>query len=255
MPPDRTDLAAELHAAYDDAEPIAPESLPPDLSVDDAYEVQRAVADRRTGTEGGVVGYKIGFTSEAVRSDLGVSSPAYGRVLGDTVRFDGRFETADLIAPKVEPEIAFVLGRSLEPPVNRLDVAAATRVAVPVVEVVDSRVRDWEIEPAAAIADNALAARLVVGDPVPIGGSDLSLEGVELRIDGERRATGTGAAVLGHPADAVAWLAAALDERGGRLDAGDVVTTGSITEPIPVAAGETVVARFSSLGTVTAHAA
>jgi 2-keto-4-pentenoate hydratase len=115
-------------------------------------------------------------------------------------------------------------------------------------------VRDWTLTAPTAVADNSLAARLLLGDRPTTGDVDLAREGVELLVDGERRATGTGAAVLGHPADAVAWLADALSARGDALRAGDVVTTGSITEPVPVASGETVVARFSSLGTVVAHA-
>lgn len=253
---DPADLGAALHRSYADAEPIDPSSLAPGLTVKEGYAAQEEFVERRVEEEGPIVGYKIGFTSEAVRSDLGVDDPAYGRVLADTVEWNRRFETDRLIEPRIEPEIALVLGSELTPPVNRFDVAAATRLVVPVVEVVDSRVRDWDLTGPAAVADNALAARLLPGDRTATGGATVELprEGVEVLIDGDRRATGIGAAVLGHPADAVAWLAEALAERGHGLRPGDVVTTGSITEPIPVSAGETVVARFSSLGTVVAQA-
>lgn len=248
------DIAETLHRAYLDAEPIEPVSLPADLTVEEGYAVQNAFVDHRIEDEGPVVGYKIGFTSEAVQSALGVEDPAYGRILADTVRRDRRFELDRLIEPRIEPEIAFLLEDDLRSPVSRLDVAAATRFVVPAIEIVDSRIRDWDVTGPTAIADNALAARLLLGDRTTAVEGDLSLEGVEVLINGERRATGTGAAVLGHPADAVAWLAETLSGRGDGLGAGDIVTTGSITEPLPVAAGDTATARFSSLGTVVSHA-
>lgn len=254
MPVDTDELGGRFYRAYRDAEPLDPASLPPDLTVAEGYATQRAFLERRLPGEGDPVGYKVGFTSEATRSDLSVDAPTYGRVPADTVREDRRFDTDDLVEPRVEPEIAVLLGADLSPPVSRADVVAATRLVVPAVEVVDSRIRDWELTAPTAVADNSLAARLLPGDRPTTGDVDLVREGVELLVDGERRATGTGAAVLGHPAEAVAWLARALSARGDALRAGDVVTTGSITEPVPVAAGETVVARFSSLGSVVAHA-
>jgi len=248
------EMGQRLYRAYVDRQPVAPASLPDDLTVADGYAAQEAFVERRLADEGPPVGYKVGFTSEAVQSDLRVDAPAYGRVLAGTVREDRRFDTDELVEPRVEPEIAVLLGEDLTPPVSRLDVLAAVDLVVPVVEVVDSRIREWDVTAATAVADNTLAGRVVVGDRTTAGDVDLASEGVGLLVDGEQRATGTGAAVLGHPADAVAWLAEALADHGETLRAGEFVTTGSITEPIPVAAGETVVARFSSLGSVVAHA-
>lgn len=247
-------LGERFYRAYVETEPIDPESLPSELTVEEGYAIRDAFLERRRSAEGESAGYKIGFTSEAVRSDLGVDAPAYGRVLDGTIRDDRRFETDALIEPRVEPEIAFLIGEDLSPPVRRHDVVSATRLVVPAIEVVDSRIRDWAVTAPTAVADNALAARLLLGDQTAARDVDIVREGVEVLIDGERRATGVGSAVLGHPADAVAWLAEALPDHGDALQTGDVVTTGSITEPIPVSAGETVVARFSSLGTVVAHA-
>lgn len=255
MPTDAEELAVALHRAHVDAEPIDPETLPSDATVEDGYAAQDELVKRRTPDEGPVVGYKIGFTNETVQSDLGVDEPAYGRVLEDTVRWDRQFDVDSLIDPRVEPEIAFVLGEDVAPPASRLDVLSATRFVVPVIEIVDSRVEEWGFTAPAAIADNALAARLLPGDRTAATTTEFTLEAVEVSINGSRRATGTGAAVLGHPADAVAWLADALADRGDSLRAGEIVTTGSLTEPIPVDVGETVVARFSSLGTVVAQAA
>lgn len=255
MPSDSEQLAATLHRAYVDADPIDAGTLTSNATIEDGYAVQDEFVGRRTSEEGPVVGYKIGFTNEAVQSDLGVDEPAYGRVLENTIRWDRRFEVDSLIEPRVEPEIAFVLEEDLDRSANRLDVLSATRFVVPVIEVVDSRIGDWDFTAPAAIADNALAARLLPGNRAAATTTDFTLEAVEVLINGKHRAAGTGAAVLDHPADAVAWLADALSDRGDSLRAGDIVTTGSLTEPIPVDIGDTIVARFSSLGTVVAQAA
>lgn len=248
------ELGERLYRAYVDREPVDPASLPSELTVEDGYAAQEAFVERRVPDEGTPVGYKVGFTSEAVQSDLEVDAPAYGHVLADTVHEDRRFDTEELLGPRVEPEIAVLLEEELTPPVSRLDVLAAVELVVPVVEVVDSRIREWDVTAATAVADNTLAGRVLVGDRTTAGDVDLGREGVELLVGGEQRATGTGAAVLGHPADAVALLAEERADHGETLGAGEFVTTGSITEPVPIAAGETVAARFSSLGSVVAHA-
>ena len=246
------DLAGWLYRAYVDADPVDPAEVP-DLTVEEGYATQRAFTERRAEAEGPVAGYKIGFTNGAVQADLGVSEPSFGRVLRGTVRDDRRVDADGLIEPMVEPEIAVVLGEDLDGSADRRDALAATRFVVPVLEVVDSRIEGWEFTAASAVADNSLAARLLPGDRLGTPDGDLALEAVELLLDGERAATGTGAAVLGHPAEAVAWLAGELPAHGEALLAGDIVTTGSMTAPVPVAAGNTVVARFGSLGSVVAH--
>lgn len=246
------EFGERLYRAYTDADPLDPSALP-ELTVQEGYATQRAFTERRAEKEGPVAGYKIGFTNEAVQADLGVSEPSFGRVLQDTIRHDRSVGTDRLIEPMVEPEIAFVLGEDLDGSAGRIDVLSATRFVVPVLEVVDSRIEGWEFSAASAIADNSLAARLLPGDRIGPTATDLGLEAAEVLVDGERVATGMGAAVLGHPADAVAWLAGELPAHGEALRAGDIVTTGSMTEPIPVDAGTTVVARFASLGSVVAH--
>ncbi|MEF8856743.1 MAG: fumarylacetoacetate hydrolase family protein [Haloplanus sp.] len=227
---------------------LDPSTLP-DLTVADGYAVQRAALDCRAADP---VGYKVGFTSAAIREELGVGEPAYGRVLADTVESEGRLDAADLIDPKLEPELAVRLGEPLDPPVTPADALAATDAVVPVIEVVDSRIEGWELTAGSAVADNALAARVIhgdrIGDPTAL---DLPLEGVAVRRNGEQVATGVGADVLGSPARVVAWLADALAERDERLAAGDLISTGSITELIPFEPGDTVEARFASLGSVT----
>ena len=123
---------------------------------------------------------------------------------------------------------------------------------MPVIEIVDSRVRDWTMTAGSAVADNALAARVVHGDRIADpAGLDLALEGVAVRRNGECVATGVGADVLGSPARVVAWLAGALADHGRRLAAGDLVSTGSLTELVAFEPGDTIEARFASLGSVT----
>ena len=244
-------LGERLADAYRDGTAIDPSEFP-DLTIADGYAIQRAALDRRTADEGPSVGYKVGFTSPAIQAALDVDDPAYGRVLADTVRSEGRLDASDLTDPKLEPELALRLGAPLDPPVTPADVLAAADAVVPVIEVVDSRIAGWELTAGSAVADNALAARVVlggrIGDPADL---DLALEGVVVRRNGERVATGVGADVLGSPARVVAWLVDTLTERDERLVAGDLISTGSLTELIPFEPGDTVEARFASLGSVT----
>lgn len=243
-------LADRLYDAYGRSDPLDAATLP-DLDLADGYAVQRAVTDRREADEGPPVGYKVGFTSAAIREELGVDDPAYGRILADTVRGEGRLDD-DLIDPKIEPELAVRLSEPLDPPATPVDALAAIGAVVPVIEVVDSRVAGWELTAGSAVADDTLAARVVHGDRIADPTAvDLPLEGVVVRRNGERVATGVGADVLGSPARVVAWLAGALAERGERLAAGDLVSTGSLTELVPLEPGDTVEARFTSLGSVT----
>ncbi|MFB6304341.1 MAG: 2-keto-4-pentenoate hydratase [Haloferacaceae archaeon] len=254
MATDPSAAGERLYRAYADADPVASAFGDDDAaSLADGYAAQSAFVERRLPDEGPVVGYKVGFTNEAVQADVGVDRPVFGRILAGTVLSGETVDADPLIAPRVEPEVAFLLDESLEPPVTPFDVVAATRAVVPTVEVVDSRVRDWDVTPAAAVADNGLAARVLPARQSGTPDRDLALEGVRVRVDGAVEATGTGAAVLGHPARAVAWLAEALPDRGDRLAAGDVVLTGSLTEPVPVAPGATVTVEFATLGTVTAR--
>jgi 2-keto-4-pentenoate hydratase len=250
-------IAQAFYEAYRDGEPIAPPRDRWELSIADGYEIASRVIDRRLerGEEGGLAGYKIGFTSAAVREDLAVEEPAFGRLLDRTVS-SAAVDSSEFIAPRIEPEITFVLG---ERPYDSLadgDALDAVRAIVPAIEIVDCRIRDWDFTPPEAIADNALAAALLVGEErSPSGldgghGPDLTREQVAVEIDGQQVAAGTGAAVLGHPVRALTWLADALAERGETLAAGDLVSTGSITRPIPIEPGQRVTARFDSLGSV-----
>lgn len=243
-------LGRRLFEAYETADPIPPLSASHDLSLADAYAVQAAALEPRRDAGAAPVGYKLGFTNGTVQDQYGVDEPAHGRLLGDAMLSGPTVATDDLVAPRVEPELGFVLDEPLAGSTAVHEVLAATRAVVPVVEVVDSRM-DGDVTATDAVADNALAARLRPGErAADPQGADWGFEAVQLRVDGELRATGTGADVLGGPARAVAWLAERLDESDARIEAGELVSTGSLTRAVPVEAGSVVTAEFGSLGSV-----
>jgi 2-oxopent-4-enoate hydratase len=245
-------LADDLYAALEHGDPIDPLTDDHDLSIADAYAVQSAFVDRRTSEGATVVGHKIGLTSEGIQNQLGVDEPDFGRLL-DTMRVeDGTVPTDDLVAPRIEPEIGFVLGEDLVPPVTRLDVLRATEGVVPVAEIIDSRVRDWDIQIQDTVADNASAGLYLTGDRLTdVSGVDLAHEGVTLQKNGELFDAGVGANVLGHPAQAVAWLANTLGEMDETLAAGELLLSGSFIPAVDIESGDVVTVEFGSLGSLT----
>lgn len=250
----REDLAESLFTALREREPIDRLTETHDLTIEDAYDVQSRLIDRRLAEGASVVGHKVGLTSEGIQEQLGVDEPDFGRLL-DTMFVSGREIPVDeLISPRVEPEIGFLLGESLEPPVTYLDVLDATRGVTPVIEVIDSRVRDWDIRIQDTVADNASSALYLAGEEVtPLDGLDLSLEGVKLYKNGTLESSGVGAAVLDHPARSVAWLANTLADLDERLEAGHLVLSGSVTPAVDVEEGDVLTAEFTSVGSLTAR--
>jgi 2-keto-4-pentenoate hydratase len=243
------ELARELRQAAETRTPVPPiVARHPELTVADAYAIQSLNADGRATS-----GHKIGLTSQAMQEQLGVSEPDYGRIFADEL-----FETgatvarADLIAPRVEPEIAFVLASGLgQGDVTAADVIAATDYVLPALEIIDSRIADWRIGLIDTVADNASCGRFVLGTQrTSLDDVVLAAAHVDLFVDGEEVAHGCGAAVLGHPAKAVAWLANTVGEFGVTLAAGDVIMPGSMTAAVPLEAGQDVVADFGPLGRV-----
>ena len=254
--------AASLVVARRERRPVPPlHETYPGLDVDGAYAVQSTAAGVREQEEGDeVVGHKVGLTSRAMQEMLGVDTPDFGRLwASETVRdadpTSGATPVLDAgryVAPRIEPEIAFVLSRRLSGPgVTVADVLAATDHVVASLEVIDSRVVDWRIALVDTVADEASGAGAVLGGPPRAPGEvDLPAVEVALSVDGQVVETGRGDAVLGHPAAAVAWLANTLGERGVALEAGHLVLPGSCTRAVPVAAGSTVRADFRGLGAV-----
>lgn len=250
----REELAASLYDALRSGEPIDRLTANHDLTTADAYDVQTRLVDRRLDDGARVVGHKVGLTSDGIQDQLGVEEPDFGRLL-DTMFVDGRvIPGEELIAPRIEPEIGFVLDEPLKPPVTYLDVLSATGSVLPVIEVIDSRVEGWDIRIQDTIADNASSALYLTGERTSVPDDhDLSLEGVKLYKNGELEASGVGAAVLDHPARSVAWLANTLSDLDERIEAGHLVLSGSLTPAVDLAPGDVVSVEFTSIGTVNAR--
>lgn len=219
-----------------------------DLDLETGYAVQRVLRERA----GDQVGWKLGVTSRAKQAQVGVSDPVCGFLPGTgALDLAETLRCGELIQPRAEPEIVFVLGRDLAGEhVTGADVLAATSGLAVGIEILDSRFLDYRFTMADVVADNTSAARFVVGTPVPAAGFDVRLVGVLLEKNGELVATASGAASLGHPAAAVAWLVRRLAASGEGLRAGQVVLSGGLTAATPVAPGDVVTVSIDRLGTV-----
>ena len=253
---DRADeLAAALYQARLTGVPVAPlTEADPDLTMTDGYLVQQGVVRRYLAAGDRIVGYKLGLTSKPMQQMLGVDSPDFAPVMASHVLQDGAaVAAADYIAPRLEAEIALVLGEALSgPDCTALDVLRATEGVVASIELVDSRVADWRIKLPDTVADMASSGAIVVsGRTTPVSEVDLRTLGMVFTRDGEVIATGAGAAALGNPAAAVAWLVRTLHPFGASLPAGSILMTGALHAAVPVAAGETYRAEFDRLGAVS----
>jgi 2-keto-4-pentenoate hydratase len=229
--------------------------LLPDGDLDDGYEVQTIVHAR--GSAGRRrVGRKIGLTSPAVQQQMQVDTPDFGVLFADMAYGDAQpIPFGDLLQPRVEAEVAFVLGEDLpEHGVTAPELLRAVELVLPAIEVVDSRIVDWDISIFDTVADNASSGVFVTG------GSPRSLQAIDdlrasemtLIVEGEVVSSGTGAACLGHPLNAVVWLANAVAERGEPLRAGEIVLSGSLGPLVPVQAGKVYEAQITGLGSVRA---
>jgi len=226
----------------------------PEMSWEDAYDVQDEIRRRKEARGNRTVGRKAGLTSHAKMKQMGVATPVFGFVSDYMSCPDGGdIAVRELIHPKVEAEICVVTKAPLRGPGCHLGaVLAAVDFIVPGVEVIDSRYRDFKFDLKSVIADNTSAARFVIGGrPRNAEELDLRTLGVVLEKNGQIAAMAAGAAVLGNPLAAVCMLANHLGTRGAELPAGSFVMTGGITEAIPVAAGDSVAVRFQDLGTVS----
>lgn len=253
----RAEAAAALAAAYRSHEPVDPPSQRwPGLDLDDAYVVQRLQVAGWLADGAVVRGHKVGLTSAAMQRQLGVDQPDFGVLLESMVHTpDSVVAVGTFLAPRIEPETAFLLRGDLAGPGVTLEqAAAAVDAVVPALEIIDSRVRDWRITLVDTVADNASSGGIVLGrSPVPL--ADVDLVGTRCRLlrQGHQVASGLGGDVLGSPLVALQWLANTLGERGDGLLAGQVVLPGSVTAAQPVVAGDTWTAEFSGLGSVTVH--
>jgi 2-oxo-3-hexenedioate decarboxylase len=226
----------------------------PEMTYEDAFDIQwaaRALKEAR-GTK--IVGMKMGLTSTAKMKQMGVEHPCYGYLADYFACGDGaEIEIDKLIHPKVEAEIAFVLKDDLEGPGCHIgDVLAATDFVMPAVEVIDSRYKDFKFDLKSVIADNSSSTRYVTGGRSrDIKDLDLKTLGVVMEINGEVVQVGAGAAVLGHPASSIAMLANMMAERGEKLKAGEYILSGAITAAMAVKKGDNVTVKFQDLGTLS----
>jgi 2-keto-4-pentenoate hydratase len=253
--PDLTVLADALWRAEQERAPIDPlTDAVRDLSVADAYWIQSRNVDRRVASGKVVRGRKVGLTSGRTQQLLGVHEPTFGVLTDDMFVDDGdEIDVAALVAPRVEAELAFVMRTDLTGPGVTTDVAlAAISGVLPAIEVNDSRIADWRVRLADTVADNASSARVVLGGRIyPVDQLDLRLLGVLFSRNGAPIDSGAGAAVLGHPVRAVAWLANTLSGYGVGLRADDVVLSGALHRMVPVRPGDVFQAWFAHIGTVT----
>jgi 2-oxo-3-hexenedioate decarboxylase len=226
----------------------------PELTVEEAYRIQDELEAIKRAQGHRVIARKMGLTSQAKMKQMNVEEPIHG-LLFDYMLIDdgGVLVFEELIHPRVEAEIAFILGEDLEgPAVTGAQVLKATKYVLPALEFVDSRYENFKFTLADVVADNTSSSRFVLGSKwTSPEGLDLDLIGVTLYINGEIRGMGAGAAVLGHPANSVAMLANMLARKGKKLRAGEVVLTGGITEAIKVEPGNVVTAKMDQLGTVS----
>jgi 2-keto-4-pentenoate hydratase len=246
--------AAELHEASRRRSPIAPmiERFA-GLDVAGAYAIQRVNLARHLARGASVRGHKIGLTSAPMQKLLGLSEPDFGYILDDMILADqARVPTDVFCTPGVEPEIAFLLHSPLGGPgVTIADVLAATEAVAPALEIIDSRIVDWRITLEDTIADNASAGAVVLGPWTALADAPALAEvAADLLVNGEVVDKGSGSAVMGNPAIAVAWLANALAAFDTTIEAGQFVMSGSFTTAAFVHRGDDAAAHFTGLGSV-----
>ena len=256
-PATRAAAADRLLEAYRTREPIDPlTTTHPDSDLEDAYAIQHlqmAELHRRGRT---VKGHQVGLTSAAMQNLLGVKDPDFGHLLDDFFYLEHMpIPMTGFLQPRIEPEVAFVLKKSLRGPgVTVPEAIAAVDFVLPALEIVDSRIRDWKIGLFDTVADNASSGALVLGStPTQLGAVDLRLAGATFHRNGTVVGTGAGGAVLGSPLTSLAWLANTVGAMGTTLEAGPVVLPGSLCAMSPVAPGDTFTATFAGLGSVTAR--
>jgi 2-keto-4-pentenoate hydratase len=253
----RAEAADLLMSAYRTRHPVEPlVDKFPQLTLDDSYAIQLLSIADRVAAGARIKGHKVGLTSPAMQRQMDVDQPDFGHLLDDMFHLENQpIPTGDFLQPRIEPEVAFVLHRGLRGPgVTVAEAAAAVGFVLPALEIIDSRIRDWQIGILDTIADNASSGGVVLGsNPTRLGAVDLRLSGCTLRRNGELVGTGAGGAVLGSPLNSLVWLANTLGARGVALEAGQVVLPGSITASVPVAAGDCFTAVFAGLGSVTAR--
>ncbi|MEQ8858962.1 MAG: 2-oxo-hepta-3-ene-1,7-dioic acid hydratase [Pseudomonadales bacterium] len=249
--------ATALYEAEQNRVQVRPTSaLYPGMTLGDAYRVQNAVLERKLARGRRIVGRKIGLTSRAMQRAMHIDEPDFGTLLDDMVFANGdRIEAARFTDPRLEVELAFVLGEALSGEgLEIADVMRATREVVPALELIAAR--SFRVDPQTnrprglldTVADNAASAGIVLGTPFAPADVDLRWCGAILKRNGEVEETGLAAGVLDHPANGVVWLARRFAAQGIALEAGQVILAGSFTRPVEVVAGDEFIADYGPLG-------
>lgn len=245
--------AAALQQATTSGEPIAPlrETID-NLTLGEAYQIQALQEAALVAAGEEIVGRKVGLTSFAMQRQLGVDEPDFGFFTAKQLYRAGEaVDVTQLISPKVEPEFAFELGADLTGKVTRDEAAAAIAATYMAIEIIDSRIADWNIKLVDTVADNAsLAAVVISNEPLNVAIDDLPAVACDLIVDGEVAGSGHGRDVLGDPVAALAWLATTFSDQGVALRKGDLVLPGSFCAAAAVAADMKVTADFGELGTL-----
>ncbi|MCG7870264.1 MAG: 2-oxopent-4-enoate hydratase [gamma proteobacterium symbiont of Stewartia floridana] len=250
------ELGDELYQALSQRQMIDPlTDREPEITIEDAYHVSLRMVNRRVENGESIIGKKIGVTSQAVQNMLNVHQPDFGYLTDRMVYGNGDEMpiSEQLIQPRAEGEIAFMLKRDLiGPGVSNADVLRATEAVIPCFEIVDSRIRDWKIKIQDTVADNASCGLFVLGDKaVDPRKVDLATAGMVVEKNGELLSTGAGAAALGSPVNCVAWLANTLGSFGIPLKAGEVILSGSLVPLEPVVAGDFMRVEIGGIGSAS----
>lgn len=223
----------------------------PQMDLQDAYDIQWAIRRNKASRGVRIVGMKLGLASEAAMRQHGIEQPIYGFLADYFERVaDEPIDIENLIHPKVEPELGFILNKTLRGPNCQIaDVLAATQYLVPALEIIDSRYQQFALDLRSTVADNSACARFVLGDRHPLKAAwDIPALGVALYQNDQLVANGSGAAVMGHPAASVAHLVNMLAERGEVLATGSLVLSGGMTAAVSVQPGDQIRAQFQILG-------
>jgi 2-oxo-hept-3-ene-1,7-dioate hydratase len=250
---ERQRAANDLMRAEQERKPIPQLSRTfPNIEIEDAYRIQDLWAEKRIAKGARVVGHKIGLTSRAMQLASKMTEPDYGRILDDALYNDGaQIDANSFLKPRLEVELAFIMGEDLEGPGTRIyDVMRATEFVVPALEIIDYRT-DVPRAITDTIADNAAFGAIVVGGrtirPMDV---DVRWIGATLSKNGTIEESGVSAAIMGHPAAGIAWLVNKLHCVGAKLQKGQIVLGGSFTRPVDIAAGDVIHADYGSLGAI-----
>ena len=251
------DLVNQLYQAWESACQIQPiTDSAPNITVEDAYQIQLKLMAKRIAQGESVVGKKIGITAKVVMKMLGVDQPDFGHLMsGMEFQESQSLPFNKFCQPKGEGEIAFLLKKDLKGPgITHDQIIDATECVMPAFEIVDSRIQDWNIKIQDTVADNASAGAFVIGSSrTRLKSIDLATCGIVLKKNGEIIGTGTGAATLDHPLNAVAWLANTLGSLGMNLKAGEIILSGSLSVMFPIKSGDNLEIEIEGMGKTVCH--